>query len=112
MNPVETAQVLGGAVSLSVTGAIFGNLAVQKISAALPNIPREVIVHMTTGTSNPQFRSLSDSLKEKVIEQVTDTIRYTFAFLVASAALGFILSIFLSVSGASFRKSAVICYNN
>ena len=88
-------------MSLSVTGAIFGNLAVQRIALVLPETSPEAIGHMITGTSSSQFRDLSDILKAKVIEQVTDTIKDTFAFLVASAALGFVLSLFLGVSGFS-----------
>lgn len=83
---------------MSVTGAIFGNLAVQRITAVLPNTAQETIGHMITGTSSSQFQELSDVLKSKVIEQVTITIKDTFAFLVATAALGFILSLFLGVS--------------
>jgi hypothetical protein len=96
---LSKAQVSGILAALCVTGAIFQNLVVAKVSSVLPDYPLTDIVHLTTGTSSPLFQELSEELKRAVIAQVTDSIRNTFIYVLAVASLGFVLSFFLSVSG-------------
>ncbi|KAL2132711.1 hypothetical protein VTI74DRAFT_3449 [Chaetomium olivicolor] len=90
------AQVSGILAALCVTGAIFQNIVVDKVSSVLPDYPLSDIVHLTTGTSSPLFQDLDPKLKRAVVAQVTDSIRYVFVYVLAVAALGFILSLFLS----------------
>lgn len=97
--PGKTAQVSGILAALCVTGAIFQNLVVAKVGSVLPDYPLSDIVHLTTGTSSPLFQDLSPELKRAVIAQVTDSIRNVFIYVLAVAALGFVLSFFLSVRG-------------
>ena len=72
-------------------------LRVENVSAALPGLAPSEIVHLTTGTSSVLFKSLSATDKEKVVIQVTDSIRHVFMYLTATSSLGFVLAFLLSV---------------
>ncbi len=92
------AQVSGILAALCITGAIFQNLVLVKVGSVLPDYSPADIVHLTTGTSSSLFLDLDPGLKQAVIAQVTDSIRYVFAYVLAVASLGFVLSLFLNVS--------------
>ncbi|KAK7920436.1 efflux pump antibiotic resistance protein [Apiospora marii] len=89
------AQVLGILAALSTSGAIFQNLVLEKLTTALPNTPKEDILLLTSGTSGNLFKSLPPDTKSNVIQQITIAIRYTFGYVVGTAALGLVLSFFL-----------------
>ena len=98
------AQVSGILAALSVTGAIFQNLVVKKVSGVLSDYPLDDIVHLTTGTSSALFQDLSPELKRGVIAQVTDAIRQVFIYILAVSSLGLVLSFLLSVSVAQITS--------
>ncbi|PKS06149.1 hypothetical protein jhhlp_007466 [Lomentospora prolificans] len=90
------AQVSGILAALSITGAIFQNLVLKKVSSVLPDYPLDDIVHLTTGTGSSLFQALSSELKAAVIFQVTDSIRQVFIYILAVSSLGLVLSFLLS----------------
>jgi hypothetical protein len=100
----QIAQVSGILAALCVTGSIFQNVVLHKVSAVLPGYSRSDIVHLTTGTSSSLFQDLSPELKQGVIAQVTDSIRDVFVYVLAVSSLGFVLSLTLSVSETSCSR--------
>ncbi|EHK39352.1 hypothetical protein TRIATDRAFT_231166 [Trichoderma atroviride IMI 206040] len=92
------AQVLGIILALSVSGSVFQNMALTYLAAALPDARRDEISQLVTGTSGSFYKSLDTAQKLLVVEQVTAAIRDSFYYLVGITAIGFITSLFMSVS--------------
>ena len=99
------AQVLGITLSLSVSGSIFQNKAVQNIASVLPDIPQNELPQLITGASGQLYKSLSEDDQLLVVDQITRAIRDSFYYLIGTTALGFITSLFLTVSVLFCRKS-------
>ncbi len=89
--------MLGIILSLAVSGSVFTNRAIEKITAALPELPADKIAELITGASGHFYKSLSDSDRVVVVVQITSAISEAFYYLVGITALGFITSLFLSV---------------
>lgn len=98
------AQNLGVVTYLAVAGAIFQNIGVQKLQAALPDASEAEVLELTTGTNSAFYRSLNQDQQRDVIDQVTLAIRNVFALMMVGSALGLILSGFLGVSALSACK--------
>lgn len=73
-------------------------MALTYLAAALPDAERDEISQLVTGTSGNFYKSLDTAQKFLVVKQVTVAIRDSFYYLVGITAIGFITSIFLSVS--------------
>ncbi|KAB5571970.1 major facilitator superfamily domain-containing protein [Coniochaeta sp. 2T2.1] len=101
------AQVLGIILSLSVSGSVFTNRAIEKIAAALPGIPADEIAALITGASGHLYRSLGEGDRALVVSQITSVISEAFYYLVCITALGFVSSLFLSPKKLSFSGDAV-----
>lgn len=72
----------------------------QYIALALPNIPKDELGELVTGASGKLYKSLSEAEKLLVIDQITAAIREAFYYLVGATTVGFLTSLFLSVSFA------------
>ncbi|OIW32212.1 MFS general substrate transporter, partial [Coniochaeta ligniaria NRRL 30616] len=90
-------QVLGIILSLAVSGSVFTNRAIEKITTALPELPADKITELITGASGHFYKSLSDSDRAVVVVQITSAISEAFYYLVGITAIGFITSLCLSV---------------
>ncbi|KAB5572498.1 major facilitator superfamily domain-containing protein [Coniochaeta sp. 2T2.1] len=101
------AQVLGIILSLSVSGSVFTNRAIEKITAALPDIPAHEIAALITGASGQLYKCLSESDRALVVSQITSAISEAFYYLVCITAIGFISSLFLSPKKLSFSGDGV-----
>jgi hypothetical protein len=95
---MDTGQVLGIILSLAVSGSVFTNRAIDKITTALPNIPAEKVGELITGASGHFYKSLTEADRAVVVAQITSAISEAFYYLVGITALGLITSLFLSVS--------------
>lgn len=89
---------MGFILILSLAGTIFQNIASERISQILPNMPADDIVQLTAGTHSAVFKSLSLEVQFQIVEQVTLAIRNVFFIMVVGSALAFVGSLFLSVS--------------
>lgn len=85
-------------MALAVSGSVYENKALEYLAGILPNSPRSDLEQLLTGTSGSFYDSLSSSVKDQVVQQVTYAIRETFYYMLVSTALGLIMSLFLSVS--------------
>lgn len=110
MRPVVIAQVLGIILSLSVSGSIFQNKAIQNIGSALPDISRDELAQLITGASGHLYKSLSESDQEVVVHQIMRAIRDSFYYLIGTTALGLITSLLLSVSLPSMKLISYSCF--
>lgn len=100
--PGNVGQVLGIILSLAVSGSVFTNRAIEKISAALPELPADKISELITGASGHFYKSLNASDRDVVVVQITSAISEAFYYLVCITAIGFITSLFLSVRTSLF----------
>lgn len=101
------AQVLGIILSLSVSGSIFQNKAVQNIASTLPGISQDELGQLITGASGHFYMSLSESDQKLVIHQIMSAIRDSFYYLIGTTALGLITSLLLTVSTSSNRTAVI-----
>ncbi|KAI1387734.1 major facilitator superfamily domain-containing protein [Hypoxylon trugodes] len=90
------AQIVGIIFALAIPGSIFQNKAILYIASVLPNTPRSDLTQLVTGISGAYYKSLSDSDRALVVDQITRAIREAFYYLVGTTAIGFITSLFLS----------------
>ena len=74
---LRVAQLSGLAFGLSVAGAIFLNLAQEKLIALLPSVPKDQIQQFISGTSGALFNTLSTNDKHQALVILVDTLRTT-----------------------------------
>lgn len=97
----KIAQVLGIIVALSISGSVFQNMALRYLATALPDASTSELGQLVTGTSGAFYKGLGPDEKYLVVQQVTAAIRDSFYYLCGVTAIGFITSLFLSVSGTN-----------
>lgn len=93
--------MLGIIVALSISGSVFQNMALKYLATALPEASTSELGQLVTGTSGAFYKGLGPDEKYLVVQQVTAAIRDSFYYLCGVTALGFITSLFLSVSGTN-----------
>lgn len=62
------AQLGGLTLGLSIAGAVFINVASNDLYDLLPNIPRNQVQQMVSGTSGTLLSSLSQKMHSRVLE--------------------------------------------
>ncbi|KAK4247471.1 major facilitator superfamily domain-containing protein [Corynascus novoguineensis] len=90
-------QVLGIILTLSVSGSIFTNRAISRITSALPQITESEATALITGASGAFYDRLSEEGRAEVVSQIMSAISEAFYYLVTITTIGFIASLFLSV---------------
>lgn len=70
----------------------------MRITSALPKIPRSEATALITGASGHFYENLDESDRVVVVREIMSAISEAFYYLVAITAIGFITSLFLSVS--------------
>lgn len=95
--------MLGIIVALSISGSVFQNMALRYLTSALPGASMSELGQLVTGTSGAFYKSLGPDEKYLVVQQVTAAIRDSFYYLCGVTAIGFITSLFLSVSAANSK---------
>lgn len=95
--------MLGIIVALSISGSVFQNMALRYLATALPEASTSELSQLGTGTSGAFYKGLGPDEKYLVVQQVTAAIRDSFYYLCGVTAIGFITSLFLSVSDTNPR---------
>nr|ART34992.1 putative Major Facilitator Superfamily transporter [Fusarium babinda] len=85
-------QDLGMVLFLAISGSLFHNVAVDKVSKALPSVSDTEIGNLIAGTSSNTFKSLSEADKGLVIPEIASAMKSVWAFFTAAAALSFVCS--------------------
>lgn len=96
--------MLGIIVALSISGSVFQNMALRYLATALPEASSSELGQLVTGTSGAFNKGLGPDEKYLVMQQVTAAIRDSFYYLCGVTAIGFITSLFLSVSVTNPRS--------
>ena len=87
-------QSVGVVLALGLSGAIFVNVALRDLGKVLPDASPEEISGSLTGGSE-LFKSMAPDLQQSALKAVVTASAGTFAFIMASAAVSFVLSWFL-----------------
>jgi hypothetical protein len=78
-------------------------MALRYLASVLPEATSSELGQLVTGTSGAFYKSLGPAEKYLVVQQVTAAIRDSFYYLCGVTAVGFITSLFLSVSRNPLR---------
>ncbi|KAK0117215.1 hypothetical protein ONS96_013049 [Cadophora gregata f. sp. sojae] len=89
------AQNIGAITFLGISGTLYNNIGAEKLGQILPDRSRPELLQLITGTHSASFQSLSQTVQQSVIDQVTLAISNVFAIILAGSALAFISSLFL-----------------
>jgi MFS family permease len=92
---ITCGQLLGIVLALTVSNTIFINQATNKIGQLLPDTPRAIIQRAVTGASGDFFQTLSQEVRQSVLESIVSAISYAYVMTIAAAALAVILSVFM-----------------
>lgn len=82
-------------LALGVSGAIFVNVAMRDMAKAIPGATSDQVSGSLTGGGSELFTSMPPEVQEAALKAVVTASDSTFAFIMASAALSFVLSWFL-----------------
>jgi hypothetical protein len=103
---------MGFIIILSISGTIFQNIGVDKISTILPDAPFDDVIQLTTGTHSAIYKSLDPELQVQVVQQITLALRNVFVVMLAGSALAFVGAAFLKVSAICLRMVTWIWLTN
>ncbi|KAA8650146.1 uncharacterized protein ATNIH1004_002827 [Aspergillus tanneri] len=70
------AQLIGMTLGLSITGAIFVNVTQNGLFKLLPNLPREQVSQVVSGTSSALLNKLPDAVREQALDAIVHAWRY------------------------------------
>ncbi|GAQ43929.1 hypothetical protein AKAW_11042 [Aspergillus niger] len=92
------AQLLGMTLGLSITGAIFVNVAQNSLFKLLPNLPREQVSQVVSGTSSALLNELPDTVRERALDIIVHAWRYLFACVSFGAGVSLLCAVFMAVT--------------
>jgi hypothetical protein len=98
------AQALGSSLSISITSSIFMNLSTTRVARLLPDVPRAVVQASIAGAGTNLVTNLQPELRAEVLGVIADTIASLFYLNVASAGIGFIISMFMKKERLNFER--------
>ncbi|KAL6714356.1 hypothetical protein ACLMJK_007779 [Lecanora helva] len=88
-------DTLCGAFSVAIANSIFINRATDKIQKLLPSTPRSTVQEAIAGVGASLTDQLSPTLRGAVLQAALDAISDVWIQMIATAALSFMLSLFL-----------------
>ena len=88
-------DMLSGAFAVGITNSIFINRASDVIQKLLPDAPRASVQEAIAGAGASLTDALPPSLQRAVLQATLDAIKDALVQMIATAALSFILSMFL-----------------
>lgn len=106
-NPVSPliAQDLGMVIFLAMAGSIYQNLALQKVTQAMPSLSATEITNLVAGTSSRTYKELSESERALVTPQITEAMSNVWLFFLVAGIMSFVLTPPLWVSCAARRNA-------
>ncbi|KAF3385247.1 Efflux pump roqT [Penicillium rolfsii] len=90
------AQLSGMTLGLSVSGAIFVNIASNNLFALLPEYPKSQVRQVVSGTSGQLLQSLSEKVREQALAIIVSAWQNIFICVYAAAAISLVCSVFMA----------------
>lgn len=103
---MSVAQDLGIVFILALAGAVYQNLAVERVRPILSGLSAADLSQVIAGTSNHIFQSLDPDLRAEVVDKITNAMSGVWAILTGVGGLSFAMSLFL---GVSYSCHAIPC---
>jgi hypothetical protein len=88
---IGLAQTGGINVSLAMANAVFLNQAIRKLHAAFPTASQSEIMNAVSGTASGFLNALDPGAKRVAIEQIVDTLREVFVYVIVAGGLVLLL---------------------
>jgi hypothetical protein len=92
-------------IFLAMAGSIYQNLALQKVTQAVPALSAADITNLVAGTSSRTYKALSESERALVTPQITEAMSNVWLFFLVAGILSFVLTLPLWVSREAFRET-------
>ncbi|THC90743.1 hypothetical protein EYZ11_009790 [Aspergillus tanneri] len=96
-----TLMLLGMTLGLSITGAIFVNVTQNGLFKLLPNLPREQVSQVVSGTSSALLNKLPDAVREQALDAIVHAWRYLFG-----AGVSLLCAVFMANKRANMVSAA------
>ncbi|KAE8166776.1 major facilitator superfamily domain-containing protein [Aspergillus tamarii] len=100
------AQLTGMTLGLSITGAIFVNVAQNRLYELLPKLPRAQVSRIVSGTSSGLLSTLPMHIREQALDIIVLAWRDVFTCVYIGAALSLVCAIFLANKRANITAGA------
>lgn len=92
-------------IFLAMAGSIYQNLALQKVTEAMPALSAADITNLIAGTSSRTYKALSESERALVTPQITEAMSNVWLFFLVAGILSFVLTPPLWVSHEAFLET-------
>lgn len=89
-------------IFLAMAGSIYQNLALQKVTEAMPAPSASDITNLIVGTSSRTYKALSESERALVTPKIMEAMSNVWLFFLVAGILSFILTHRLWVSCEGF----------
>jgi hypothetical protein len=93
------AQFIGIVFGLSIGGAVFINEGLKSLHALLPDLSDAQLRGVLSGTSSHAFDMIPEALRAQALSAIVRSLQKLFIPAYVAAAVAFVVSIFLKVSG-------------
>ncbi|KAJ5892741.1 Major facilitator superfamily domain general substrate transporter [Penicillium tannophilum] len=90
------AQLSGMTLGLSISGAVFVNIASNDLFALLPQYPQSQVRQIVSGTSGQLLSSLSETLREQALAIIVSAWQNIFICVYAAAAASLVCSVLMA----------------
>ncbi|KAF7168909.1 hypothetical protein CNMCM5623_001815 [Aspergillus felis] len=87
------AQLTGMTLGLSRTGAVFVNVAQNGLFKLLPNLPRDQVSQIVSGTSSGLLKTLPENIREQALDIIVHAWHY-----IVGAGISLVCAILMAVS--------------
>ncbi|KAJ5313906.1 uncharacterized protein N7443_000790 [Penicillium atrosanguineum] len=90
------AQLSGMTLGLSISGAVFVNVASNDLFALLPEYPQSQVRQIVSGTSGQLLSSLSETLRDQALAIIVSAWQNIFICVYVAAAASLVCSVFMA----------------
>ncbi|GES65987.1 major facilitator superfamily domain, general substrate transporter [Aspergillus terreus] len=85
-------QDLGMVIFLAMAGSIYQNVALQKVTQAMPSLSATEITNLVAGTSSRTYKALSEWERALVTPQITEAMSNVWLFFLVAGIMNFVLT--------------------
>ncbi|KAF2195913.1 MFS general substrate transporter [Zopfia rhizophila CBS 207.26] len=105
---IALAQNLGIVLALAISGAIFQNKAMDGLQRILPDIPRDALRGIVSGSGSALFKQLPPQLQGQVLAVIVKSMSYTYIPVITAGAMAIVGSLFLKFERIFVQGAAAI----
>lgn len=92
---LTTAQLLGGLITLAISGAIFIDTASSRLAILLPGVSEQNIKNAIAGASSSFFNDIAPEMRQAALNIIADSIGKVFILAIVAGGVGLVSSLLL-----------------